>query len=37
MDVKKIVLLIGALIIAAVTAITAKNMFSGAGAPAASA
>lgn len=37
MDVKKIVLLIGALIIAAVTAITAKNMFSGAGAPTASA
>lgn len=37
MDVKKIVLLIGALIIAAVTAITAKNMFSGAGAPSASA
>lgn len=33
MDVKKLVLLIGALIVAAVTAITAKNMFSGAGAP----
>src|SRR5687768_11127756 len=37
MDVKKLVLLIGALIVAAVTAVTAKNMFSGAGAPAASA
>ncbi|TMJ11249.1 MAG: Flp pilus assembly protein CpaB [Alphaproteobacteria bacterium] len=37
MDVKKLVLLIGALVVAAVTAITAKNMFSGAGAPAASA
>ncbi len=37
MDVKKLVLLIGALIVAAVTAITAKNMFSGAGAPSASA
>ncbi|MGZ8998145.1 MAG: Flp pilus assembly protein CpaB [Allosphingosinicella sp.] len=37
MDVKKLVLLIGALIVAAVTAITAKNMFSGAGAPQASA
>lgn len=37
MDVKKLVLLIGALVIAAVTAITAKNMFSGAGAPAAAA
>ncbi|MDT9598458.1 Flp pilus assembly protein CpaB [Sphingosinicella rhizophila] len=33
MDVKKIALLVGALIIAAVTAITAKNMFSGASAP----
>src|SRR3954452_12175366 len=33
MDVKKLVLLIGALVIAAVTAIAAKNMFSGAGAP----
>jgi pilus assembly protein CpaB len=33
MDVKKIVLLVGALIVAAVTAITAKNMFSGAAAP----
>src|SRR4051812_8641436 len=33
MDVKKLVLLIGALIVAAVTAIAAKNMFSGAGAP----
>jgi len=37
MDVKKLVLLIGALIVAAVTAVTAKNMFSGAGAPAATA
>ena len=33
MDVKKIALLVGALIIAAVTAIMAKNMFSGASAP----
>jgi pilus assembly protein CpaB len=33
MDVKKLVLLIGALVIAAVTAITAKNMFAGASAP----
>jgi pilus assembly protein CpaB len=33
MDVKKIVLLVGALVIAAVTAIMAKNMFSGASAP----
>jgi pilus assembly protein CpaB len=33
MDVKKIVLLIGALVIAAVAALTAKNMFSGASAP----
>ncbi|HEX8257192.1 MAG TPA: Flp pilus assembly protein CpaB [Allosphingosinicella sp.] len=37
MDVKKLVLLIGALVIAAVTAVMAKNMFSGAGAPEASA
>jgi pilus assembly protein CpaB len=37
MDVKKIVLLVGALIVAAVTAFTAKNMFTGASAPAASA
>jgi pilus assembly protein CpaB len=37
MDVKKIVLLIGALAIAAVTAVMAKNMFAGAGAPEASA
>src|SRR4051812_37261737 len=37
MDVKKLVLLIGALVIAAVTAITAKNLFSGASAPVASA
>ena len=33
MDVKKLALLIGALIIAAVTAVMAKNMFSGASAP----
>src|ERR1700712_5926587 len=33
MDVKKIVLLVGALLIAAVTAVMAKNMFSGASAP----
>ena len=33
MDVKKIALLVGALIIAAVTAFMAKNMFSGASAP----
>jgi pilus assembly protein CpaB len=33
MDVKKIVLLIGALVIAAVAALTAKNMFTGAGSP----
>jgi pilus assembly protein CpaB len=33
MDVKKLVLLIGALVIAAVTAVTAKNLFSGASAP----
>jgi pilus assembly protein CpaB len=37
MDVKKLVLLIGALVIAAVTAVMAKNMFSGASAPVASA
>jgi pilus assembly protein CpaB len=37
MDVKKLALLIGALIIAAVTAIMAKNMFSGASAPQATA
>jgi pilus assembly protein CpaB len=37
MDVKKLVLLIGALIVAAVTAVTAKNMFSGASAPTAAA
>jgi pilus assembly protein CpaB len=37
MDVKKLVLLIGALIVAAVTAVTAKNMFSGASAPQANA
>jgi pilus assembly protein CpaB len=34
MDVKKIVLLIGALVIAAVAALTAKNMFTGASTPA---
>lgn len=33
MDVKKLVLLIGALVIAAVTAVMAKNMFTGASAP----
>ena len=33
MDVKKIALLVGALIIAAITAIMAKNMFTGASAP----
>ncbi|MBA3676782.1 MAG: Flp pilus assembly protein CpaB [Sphingosinicella sp.] len=33
MDVKKIVLLVGALLIAAVTAVMAKNMFTGAGSP----
>jgi len=33
MDAKKIALLIGALLIAAVTAVLAKNMFSGAGSP----
>jgi pilus assembly protein CpaB len=37
MDVKKIVLLVGALLIAGVTAIMAKNMFSGASAPVAQA
>jgi pilus assembly protein CpaB len=37
MDVKKLALLIGALIVAAVTALMAKNMFSGASAPTASA
>jgi pilus assembly protein CpaB len=37
MDVKKLVLLIGALVIAAVTAVTARKMFSGAAAPAAAA
>ena len=33
MDVKKIALLFGALLVAAVTAVMAKNMFSGASAP----
>src|SRR5687768_5385484 len=37
MDVKKIVLLIGALVIAAVAAVTARNMFTGANAPTAQA
>jgi pilus assembly protein CpaB len=37
MDVKKIMLLIGALVIAAITAVTAKNMFTGASAPTAQA
>jgi len=37
MDVKKLVLLIGALVIAAVTAVMARNMFSGASAPTAEA
>ncbi|MBB5687064.1 Flp pilus assembly protein CpaB [Sphingobium boeckii] len=37
MDVKKIALLVGALLIAAVTAIMAKNMFSGSSAPTAEA
>ena len=35
MDVKKIALLVGALVIAVVTAVMAKNMFTGAGAEAA--
>jgi pilus assembly protein CpaB len=33
MDVKKIALLVGALLVAAITAVMAKNMFTGAGAP----
>ena len=37
MDVKKVALLIGALVIAVITAVMAKNMFSGAGAGAAAA
>ncbi len=37
MDFKKILLLVGALMVAAVTAIMAKNMFAGAGAPQAAA
>ena len=37
MDVKKLALLIGALVIAVVTAVMAKNMFVGAGADLASA
>ncbi len=37
MDVKKVALLVGALVIAVVTAVMAKNMFAGAGAPEAAA
>src|SRR5215213_4253664 len=37
MDVKKVALLVGALVIAVVTAVMAKNMFAGSGAPQASA
>jgi pilus assembly protein CpaB len=37
MDVKKLMLLVGALVVAAVTAVTARNMFSGASAPSAAA
>lgn len=37
MDVKKLVLLVGALVVAALTAVMAKNMFSGASAPTAAA
>ena len=37
MDVKKVALLVGALVIAVITAVMAKNMFTGAGAPQASA
>jgi pilus assembly protein CpaB len=37
MDVRKLVLLVGALVIAAITAVIAKNMFTGASAPAADA
>ena len=37
MDVKKIALLVGALIVAVVTAVMAKNMFAGSGAPVATA
>src|ERR671921_622463 len=37
MDVKKLALLVGALVIAVVTAVMAKNMFAGAGAPQAAA
>jgi pilus assembly protein CpaB len=37
MDVKKLMLLIGALVVAVITAVMAKNMFSGAGSPAAQA
>ncbi|MEA3033344.1 MAG: pilus assembly protein CpaB, partial [Sphingomonadales bacterium] len=37
MDVRKLMLLIGALVVAAVTAVMAKNLFSGASAPTAAA
>src|SRR5436305_14819201 len=37
MDVKKLMLLIGALVVAALTAVMAKNLFSGASAPVAQA
>jgi pilus assembly protein CpaB len=37
MDVKKLALLVGALVVAAVTAVMARNMFAGAGAPQAAA
>ena len=37
MNVKKVALLVGALVIAVVTAVMAKNMFTGAGAPSAAA
>ena len=37
MDVKKVALLIGALVIAVITAVMAKNMFTGAGADTAAA
>jgi hypothetical protein len=37
MDVKKIVLMIGALVIAVVAAVTARNMFTGASTPTAQA
>ena len=37
MNVKKVALLVGALVIAVITAVMAKNMFTGAGAPQAAA